>query len=674
MIFDSHVSGLHPIAIMEDLWEADPNTRCFELPGGADLLSHILQLDDPYGKVNKEPARRTFAIATNERNRPRDSKDKAWRMTTFLGREEDSTAKDCPDSTEIKETDPWVLAINDARGGFRKESLPLHGCVPDWIVGKFSCPISSTADPAHWNTNIAGNKPKTIAVVSVSQLRQGDARISRYASSWEDTALEVCKTKSLKEILKYSCAAVILFGVTGAVIATQTKKILVFDPNWYEQDWRENYPGRCLGYAFCYQAAIAKGLADLSAALSKKTIEKLIPELITWVKNGAAAARAFDLAGYDREAADASSVLQPFNLSGDTKHWEDATIDLKADWTIVRSQAIAGKIPDTPGGMAEIARYLTLYGEDDWYQEKKLKRIPILKMEKFKSADRNEIKRVRTIKNLILEYMNRSIEHPLSIAVFGKPGSGKSYAIKEIAKNLAGEKLLQFAFNLTHFSTFEDLAQVFHNIRDASLQSRLPLVFWDEFDDKALDWLPYFLTPMQDGKFRQGGQEYLIGRAIFVFAGGTSHSFEKFRDAATSEIPKKGPDFLSRLRGVMDIPDINDPPIYGINNNTIPNWFPNDGCLLRRALLLRDLLLKKAPQLFRNEGNYKAKLQTDNNRILDALICTAKYSYGARSMDSILDSAPMSRRGKFDASCLPPEDQISLHVINAKDFLKSLKL
>ncbi len=78
----------------------------------------------------------------------------------------------------------------------------------------------------------------------------------------------------------------------------------------------------------------------------------------------------------------------------------------------------------------------------------------------------------------------------------------------------------------------------FHQVRDIGLSGKFPLVFWDEFDtslaETPLGWLRYFLAPMQDGKFQEGQISHPIGRAIFVFAGGTSSSMAEF-DKGTDE-------------------------------------------------------------------------------------------------------------------------------------------
>ena len=67
--------------------------------------------------------------------------------------------------------------------------------------------------------------------------------------------------------------------------------------------------------------------------------------------------------------------------------------------------------------------------------DKALKNVPMACYGKYQTADREEIERINAIKNLILQYQeNKNDYRPLSIAVFGTPGSGKSFAIKQLSE------------------------------------------------------------------------------------------------------------------------------------------------------------------------------------------------------------------------------------------------
>ena len=146
----------------------------------------------------------------------------------------------------------------------------------------------------------------------------------------------------------------------------------------------------------------------------------------------------------------------------------------------------------------------------------------------------------------------------MSLAIFGPPGTGKSFIVREILKAArssaaragSGDALV---YNLAQFTKPENLTTAFHQAQDRALSEEVPLIFFDEFDanlDLPYGWLKYFLAPMEDGKFKGADTEgsYSVGRAIFIFAGGTAETFDKFKAKVTEEKNAKGLDFISRLR------------------------------------------------------------------------------------------------------------------------------
>jgi hypothetical protein len=179
-----------------------------------------------------------------------------------------------------------------------------------------------------------------------------------------------------------------------------------------------------------------------------------------------------------------------------------------------------------------------------------------------------------------------------------------------------------------------------------------------------------------------------IGKAIFVFAGGTSHSFGEFcRECAQPAAPTaptpcagilkapeatpatcdakapadtdearakadreafaaaKGPDFLSRLRGYVDI--------IGPNPAGADDVF----YLVRRAMVLRGLLESKAPGIF--DSNARANL---DDGVLRAFLRVPYYKHANRSMEALLDMSSLAGARSFEQASLPPFDQLRLHV------------
>jgi hypothetical protein len=292
---------------------------------------------------------------------------------------------------------------------------------------------------------------------------------------------------------------------------------------------------------------------------------------------------------------------------------------------------------------------------------------------KIKTAYHVEIDRFASIRRVIERYLDdeRWIE-PLSIAVFGPPGSGKSLTIKQIFGKISPNVALRpLEFNLAQFVDVDDLETAFRKVQDEAVAGQVPLVFFDEFDSKEFYWLKNFLAPMQDGRFKAGESTYRIGRAVFVFAGGVSESWQQFKTSAGAQKELKGPDFISRLRGHLDIVSINGSDDFGGVKSDADNkpdtvtarskrllWF-------RRALLLRSLLETYLPDVLDNNSK-EARIDTD---VMRAFIQIPQYSHEARSMQAILEMSRLSPRGVLQKSSLPTEDQLIMHV-DASKFLK----
>ncbi len=302
-------------------------------------------------------------------------------------------------------------------------------------------------------------------------------------------------------------------------------------------------------------------------------------------------------------------------------------------------------------------------------------------MNHFFTLDRKEIEGLRNIKQLILAYdKDKRDNKPISIAVFGSPGSGKSFIVKQLEKGIHIPNTSLLEFNLSQFSNPEDIIGALHQVRDEVLNGNLPFVFWDEFDSKEYMWLQYLLAPMQDGKFQEGQITHSIGRCVFIFAGGTSYDFhhfghpepnkpvfsddgeietfklklseykEKYRKFENFKL-KKGPDFKSRLSGHLNIMGPNQEYSY---NEKSEKWdIPNESDVyypIRRAILFNAL-----------SGFDASKGEVDSN-LLNAIIKVSKYKHGARSFEKVIKSIFQDSKGKMLRSNLPPDTLLHAHV------------
>ena len=300
--------------------------------------------------------------------------------------------------------------------------------------------------------------------------------------------------------------------------------------------------------------------------------------------------------------------------------------------------------------------------------------FPVGRFGKLVTVDRAEIESFRSIKNVMEEYINSEENlKPLSIAVFGAPGSGKSFGITQVAKSIDSEKIEKVAFNISQFISTKDLTNAFHRVRDISLKGKIPLVFFDEFDSKLeneeLGWIKYFLVPMQDGEFLDFETMHPIGRSIFVFAGSTYNRLKDFYEFCSysniqsksypgmdsgRKVSNKCPDFLSRLRGYVDI--------LGLNRANEKD----ETYIIRRAIQLRSLIEENAPKIIiKNNARVSCG-------ILNALINVPEYMHGVRSMQAIVEMSILHEKNSWETAYLPPEDQLELHIKSIDEFYKLL--
>ncbi|KAF9761929.1 hypothetical protein IL306_003620 [Fusarium sp. DS 682] len=175
-------------------------------------------------------------------------------------------------------------------------------------------------------------------------------------------------------------------------------------------------------------------------------------------------------------------------------------------------------------------------GEDDL-----LSYVPTATFGKLVTPDRREVDGFRTIAQKIEVYLkDQNQGQPFSIAVFGKPGSGKSFGVKEVIQSIVGEdNISKLEFNLSQFENDEDLRSAFEEI-GAVPEDKLPVVYFDEFDatckQSLLHWVEGFKTFL-DTKIET--PEYLKGRrGIYVFIGGTAETFDEFQLQPSPRVEK----------------------------------------------------------------------------------------------------------------------------------------
>lgn len=675
------------------VWNLDNLTHAFCQRGGAALLADLVgavagtlgqlklpsfevrKMSLPDGRVTPDDERfnHSYALWTPFKMDEHDIArgKKVWRVSEFLGIHR--TVTDSATSSDYKKVandsvEPVLIVLDDADLGFRDhpeywpQALSSRTAKP--LILLKMAPALATGNL--WN-NLKTNHPeRVLALINANDLRRHPSVHISHQISWERTAQDlVWELLYNPQITGFTMFAhtIVSFGTSGAMLLSRQKGdrlevTLFFDPTVMEDEWSHSYPGGMVGYTSCLVAAITR---EIMANVKE-------PDLQRGIQAGVSAMRLLHKEGYGYASADLEQNPIAFPVSSiATKIMEGvscldtvtvsnpaAVPTTKADGSVPNTASQSWTILEarTLGSLELIAKQVVRLG-----LESALSGVPIGRYGKLVTVDRKEIEALNCIGGLIREYFQQSQQTPLSIAVFGPPGSGKSFAVKQVANWVQLGEFDTLTFNISQLSGPNDLFDAFHQIRDKVLSGKIPLIFWDEFDTalngQLLGWLRYFLAPMQDGEFKEGQVIHPIGKSIFVFAGGTSHSMEAFASNLEEEAYKssKLPDFISRLRGFLNILG---PNCQGSNPAEDPYY------IIRRAILLRSILERNAVQILHsNQG--KIVLDIDEG-VLSALLLAREYKHGARSMEGIILTSQLAGKTSFSRSSLPTEAQLNLHV------------
>jgi hypothetical protein len=618
------------------------------------------------------PSHNAYAVWTPFPQTKDDKKASVWRAARPMGYgNADKSPKIEYHAQRINGVAPGVLVLDDGGFDFRLSANSDMWCLPaekkampTWLVLKMSSPVAQGDLWYKLKQDFADN---LICIVPANELRSEKDVYIGTGTSWERTIEDLSKALKTNPVLKALDACrhlIVTFSVDGALwidraAKNKVKATLIFDSARAEGEWAEVRNGNAFGFLSCMTAAVAHAVAEhvtankqrLGLGLAIGTGLSAMRDLLdkghgpgTAVPDGYPTARLAQLLAETKSDFAIKEIGWPRNIAA------------KRAWMMVSEEPSAPN-DARPSVISGISRQIVINGDVA------LRGTPHARFGALVTADRSEIEALRGLRRLMRDYhAEAKPERPLSIGVFGPPGAGKSFGVKQLAKEVFGPEAW-LEFNLSQFEGPADLVGAFHQVRDRVLGGVTPVVFWDEFDSRAYSWLQYLLAPMQDGRFQHGQLNHAIGKCVFVFAGGTCFSFDEFKpqsgdSKAEAEFKlAKAPDFKSRLDGYYNV--------FGPNQRTLPGKGnrpdPSDMSYpLRRGLFLRAKFL----------GDAKGRLDIDPD-LLEALLRVNKYEHGARSLEKLVLAlkAPVGR--PIRRSSLPSPARLAMHV-QAENFNKIL--
>lgn len=589
---------------------------------------------------------------------------------------------------------PDVVAISDAGSGLRGHPqllddprLDKNRLAGKPVVLKMHLPL---AHGEVWEWFRKQDQSQRIVIVGADDLRASGVGVNR-CLSWDSVVMDLKRALQpdniLTKLLLPDSRLVILFDVEGAVIIRRKpgqgagvgndELDLVCHPSLAEGGIDELNYGDLVGKM---SAFLTHFVHDIALPAKESEQRSAVVDLVSGALDAERcfAEKAMVLEGHES----ASGLSNLFSLTYpplDTRTGKNGAHKRDEKKRLIKIEEIEGmKGTSLLGhllGHAEIevdqlAREIVEQGHS------MLNSYPKGTFGELVTLDHHEIEGYRAIKRLLKSYFASNNEtKPISLAVFGSPGSGKSFGVKKLVDRNVTPIL---EFNLSQAMP-SDLPGFFHEIRDYVLRGKTPLCFFDEFDSNDRSLIAHFLAPMQDGEFRDGPRVHPIGKAVFVFAGGTAESYSDLTDPDSYNTPDKKdgdvrlralkiPDFASRLRGHINIQGINKTSPEAEKSSSAEAVTAELGPVdefykLRRALILRAQLEQHMPGIFTlTADNGKGQASIDPP-ILSLLLKDADYVHGARSMEQIVR---MSSRGPavrhFSYSDLPLKTQQEMHI------------
>lgn len=635
--------------------------RSQDLPGGVQLLKYFIESSGNPTEIttmdfmdynNPQPAKSKTLISSLKETKQKD----AYQIEKTIGvLETDLKGNELQKSDTAKDTNSIDLFIlSGVNGESARTVQELSNLLPP--VGKkyfIVLDLQQLNHSAEFLDLFVTKHPKqTIAIIHADLLRESGVRISK-GLSWdktlEETLVAVNENAFLKKIKSFH-SLLILFG-NEAILYVYHKddnslhSRFYFIPDFVEGQIAADNQHVIHGESEAFLAALANGILfpyNSEASPIHQPGEELISVAILAGIN----ARASCIQSGYRHQRD-GTIHYPVKIIFHESPLNIRVIDSSNYMEIPPAGSVLNYLAFKDKALIAINAALYVKNGKAFLFDT----VPYAQINKLKTYIQSEIEDFRSFEKLIVQYVEQDKSTtPISIAVFGAPGSGKSFGVKQIAGSLKSNPAI-LEFNLSGFQSHDDLIKGFHTIRDECLRGEIPFVFFDEFDSefegKALGWLKYFLAPMQDGVFKEGESLHPVGKAIFVFAGGTCSTFEKFESRSHNNEgnnSSKLPDFISRLKGFINIQGIDQ-------RNDTDTFYP-----LRRAIVLRNMLAK-----YQGLKNADGAINIDDN-LLGALLEIPVFKHGARSLETIIRQSNLDNARSFTKSNLPAQKLLSLHL------------
>lgn len=212
--------------------------------------------------------------------------------------------------------------------------------------------------------------------------------------------------------------------------------------------------------------------------------------------------------------------LQPFSLNKTSQEWE---------------QAFQGRGIITSGGPGPMTRKFQVWRA-------------MTDIDDYVACVPHKRRILQTLVKITQDFKSQNHRRHTSVLLIDHPGSGKSYLVECLARELSIRRL---EFNITQLLDRTDLLHCFDTI--VTTQSQSPndplLVFFDEINAKLDGNHVYdsFLAPLEQGAYVRSGNRFHIQPCLWIFAGTQDPRQTTGNTSDAFDQSDKMSDFVSRL-------------------------------------------------------------------------------------------------------------------------------
>lgn len=245
----------------------------------------------------------------------------------------------------------------------------------------------------------------------------------------------------------------------------------------------------------------------------------------------------------------------------------------------------------------------------------------------YLSANLSLRKKIHSFVEQLTTYsLSKGRTRPLNCLVTAPPGSGKSFFVQQLSKEV-GCGLVEI--NLSQITTTDELVRGISQLND--IQTGTPMLFLDEIDSNP-EFFRFLLSPLWEASVLVNGRKIKWSERFIAILAASQNPFDLVPPIADQGL-------LERLKS-----RINGPELKLMETGIDREQQEEDRIRTSNIYLLIDIILR-----------YHKSARLVEARILDLIYCAEIDRFNARSLEHFISAFPSPNDGIVKLSNVPPQ-------------------